>query len=159
MILESQACFKFCMFSGSKAMVLDVYNRRQLSNLTHLVPNKYFSGHNWIIKAMRGTKGFAITTTLLEKTVWLDVAIGGEFDGLLVLVPENQYSGRVWQIKDNSLLASSYSLATLIDGVYKYIDIGQEGAFTNMACMVTKKEFSGNYWKFQKVNQECLEYA
>ena len=108
---------------------------------------------------MRGTKGFAITTTLLEKTVWLDVAIGGEFDGLLVLVPENKYSGRVWQIKDNSLLSSSYSFATLIDGDYKYIDVGQDGAFENMACLVTKKEFSGNYWKLEKVSHQCLESA
>jgi hypothetical protein len=159
MNLESQACFKFCMFSGSKAMVLDVYNRGKLSNLTHLVSKKYFSGHDWTIKAMRATTGFAITTNLMGATVWLDVVVGGEFDGLLTLVPANQYSGRVWQIKDHVLESTTYSIATLVDGVYKYIDIQQKGAFTNMAFLVNKNEMSGNYWKFLKVTHEDLASA
>ncbi|WP_366185961.1 hypothetical protein [Flavobacterium ovatum] len=144
---------------GNHKMVLDIFNRGRYSFMPHLVSKKNFSGHYWQMEIIENEKAFKLTTTVLGVEMWLDTIDGGIFDGLLIAVPKDKYSNRLWKIEKNNLQKHSFKISTFLRGELKYIDLYQGGDFNNMPYLSSESSYSNQYWGVERTNDEIFEYT
>ncbi len=142
---------------GKEKMVLNIFNRGRYSYMPHLVPMADFSGQNWIIEPTEMEQCFRLSTSLFGVNMWLDAIKGGVFDGLLIVVTEENYSGRLWEIKEDKQNENVFKVSTFFHGENKYIDIHKSGDFNNMPYLVDETSSSGQLWRVEK-KQGALEY-
>jgi hypothetical protein len=154
MTFQPQFCDQLSIISGEEK-VLDIFNHGRFNHMPQLVGKEIFSGDQWLIS--KTGNSYKLSTKFLDRTVWLDVIEGGLFDGLLIMVPEDKYTGRLWQIEENTQGENLFKISTNFRGNKKFIDIYQNGNFNNMPYITYETNARGQLWNIETSKHNVLK--
>jgi hypothetical protein len=159
MTFQPQICDQLCVISGKGKKVLDIFNQGRFDYMPQLVDKKSFSGDKWLITKADSNNNFKLSAKFLGETIWLDVLEEGLFEGLLIVVSEKKYTGRLWSIQESAHQEGLFKISTKLSGQLKFIDIYQKVDFNNMPYVISESDSRGQCWSIKRSKQDILELS